>query len=105
MTVMADIKQAREALIKRVLDGDGRASHAQRKAAFANEGVPDAARALVDKVSKQAAAIDDADIAAVKAAGFTEDQTFELVVCAAVGQASRQYENALAALAAATEGK
>ncbi len=43
----------------------------------------------------------DGDIAAVKAAGFSDDQTFELVVCAAVGEATRQYQSGLAALAAA----
>ena len=31
-----------------------------------------------------------------------EDQIFELVVCAAIGQATRQYDSALAALDAAT---
>jgi len=37
------------------------------------------------------------------AAGFSEDQIFEVVVCAAIGQATRQRDAALAALAAATE--
>ena len=37
-------------------------------------------------------------------AGFTEDQLFELVICAAVGQSTRQYEAGLAALAEATAG-
>ena len=41
----------------------------------------------------------------MKESGLTEDQIFELVVCAAVGQATRQYESALEALAAAvTDG-
>ena len=35
-------------------------------------------------------------------AGFTDDQLFELVICAAVGQSTRQYEAALTALAGAT---
>ena len=37
--------------------------------------------------------------AAVTAAGVTEDQLFELVICAAVGHASRLYDAGLAALA------
>jgi alkylhydroperoxidase/carboxymuconolactone decarboxylase family protein YurZ len=37
----------------------------------------------------------------VKESGLSEDEVFELVVCAAVGQAARQYESALAALAEA----
>jgi alkylhydroperoxidase/carboxymuconolactone decarboxylase family protein YurZ len=39
----------------------------------------------------------------VRASGLTEDEVFELVVCAAVGQATRQYEAALAALQDASE--
>ena len=41
-------------------------------------------------------------MAAAKASGCTEDQIFELVVCAAVGQSTRLYEAGLAALAEAT---
>jgi hypothetical protein len=37
-----------------------------------------------------------------KASGFSEDQLFELVICAAVGQSARLYEAGLAALAEAT---
>lgn len=102
---MADIRQGRAGLTKRILEGDGRASIADRKAAFANDGVPEAARALVHKVATQAARIGDSDIADAKAAGLSEDQVFELVVCAAVGQSTRQYESAIAALEAATESK
>jgi hypothetical protein len=36
---MSDITQARKTLIARVLEGDGRASHAQRRAAFDNAGL------------------------------------------------------------------
>ena len=41
----------------------------------------------------------DADVAAAKTAGSSEDEIFELVICAAVGRSTRQYEAALAALA------
>jgi hypothetical protein len=34
--------------------------------------------------------------------GLSEDQVFEIVVCSAIGQATRQYDGALAALEAAT---
>ncbi len=96
---MADITKQRRAVIARVLDGAGKASKERRKAAFANSGVtPDAARALVEKVAHEAWKIGDEDVAALKAAGLSEDEIFELVACAALGQASRQYEAALAAL-------
>jgi hypothetical protein len=101
---MADIRKARQDVLDTVLGPTGRATQAARKAAFANVDVPAPVRALVDKVANHAYKIVDEDIAAAKAQGVTEDELFELVVCAAVGQASRQYEGALAALAAATEG-
>ena len=93
----------REQAIARAVDGDGRASKDQRRAAFANEGVtPEAVRVLIDKVAKTAWKITDDDVAAAKAAGLTEDQVFELVVCAALGAAKRQHDAAMAALAEAT---
>jgi hypothetical protein len=49
-------------------------------------------------------AVTDADIAGVCAAGFSEDQIFEIVVCAALGAADRQHSSALAALTDAAGG-
>jgi hypothetical protein len=99
---MADIKDARKAVIARILDGEGRASPAQRRAAFDNAGLPEPLRTLIDKVARVASRVTDEDIAAARASGLSEDQIFELVVCAAIGQATRQHDNALAALDAAT---
>ena len=98
---MSDIKQARTALVTRILEGNGYASRDQRSAAFHNEGLEGPARTLIDKVARCSYKVTDEDIAAAKAAGLSEDQIFELAVCAAVGQATRQYDTALAALAAA----
>ncbi len=99
---MSDIKQARKALIARILDGDGRASHAQRRAAFDNAGLAEPLNMLIDKVARHAYKVTDADIAAARRTGLSEDQIFELVVCAAIGQATRQHDTALAALEAVT---
>ncbi len=99
---MSNITAARAAVTKRILDGDGHTTREQRKAAFDNAVVPEGARLLLEKVTQRAAQIGDEDIAAAKAAGLAEDQIFELVVCAAIGQATRQYDNAFAALAQAT---
>jgi alkylhydroperoxidase family enzyme len=99
---MPDIRQARDALLARILEGDGKASQAQRRSAFDDAGLPEPLRALVDKVAKRAHAIADEDVAAVRASGLSEDQIFEIVVCAAIGQAARQHDAALAALDAAT---
>ena len=100
---MSNITQARRALVTRILEGDGTASHAQRRAAFDNAGLAKPLHVLVDKVAMHAYKVTVEDIAAARAAGLSEDQIFELVVCAAIGQATRQYDTALAALEAATE--
>lgn len=102
---MTDVAQAHQTLVSRVLDGDGQASRELRRAAFANDGLDEPLRGLVEKVAHRANTVTDQDVDAVRAAGLSEDQIFEIVVCAAVGQATRQYEGALAALIAATEGR
>jgi hypothetical protein len=102
--VPADDKKraAQRDLVDRVLNGEGTASPQQRAQAFSNEGLVPPLDALVGKVAVRPAQITEADFAAAKAAGFSEDQLFELVVCAAVGQSTRLYEAGLAALSAAT---
>jgi hypothetical protein len=55
---------------------------------------------LVDKVVRHAYRVTDEDITAARVSGLSEDQVFEIVVCAAIGQATRQYDTALAALEA-----
>jgi hypothetical protein len=99
---MADVTRHREAVVKRILDGKGKASQPQRRAAFDNAGVAEPARALIDKVVNHASKITDEDVAAVKQT-LSEDEIFELVVCAAIGQATRQLDAALAVLDQATE--
>jgi hypothetical protein len=95
-----DIKQAMyRALVERVLNGEGRASAEQRIRAFGNVGLAAPLDALVGKVVTRPVRVTEADFAAAKAAGFSEDQIFELVVCAAVGESTRLYESGLATLA------
>ncbi len=95
-------KKYRAAVIARVLKGPGSASAAARQAAFDNHGVDGRASALVDKVARQAWTVTDGDVAATKRAGVAEDEIFELAVAAALGQATRQLDAALAALDAAS---
>ncbi len=92
-------RTAHKAVVTRVLEGDGRAARAERRAAFENAGLAEPLRTLIDKVARQPTRVTDEGVAAVKASGTSEDQLFELVVCAAIGQATRQYEMALEALA------
>ena len=93
-----DIRHAQKALVRRILEGDGNASPSDRTAAFNNSGVAEPLGTLVDKVAKHAYRVTDEDVTAAKVSGLNEDQVFEIVVCAAIGQATRQYETALAAL-------
>jgi len=93
----------RKTVVERVLHGPGKASGDDRRAAFENRDVPQAARALIDKVTKNAWKVTDEDVASAKSAGLSDDQIFELSVSAALGQATRQLDVALAALDAAKE--
>ncbi|TYB49251.1 hypothetical protein [Actinomadura chibensis] len=98
-----ETRAAHQALVNRVLGGEGRASAAQRARAFGNDGLSPPLDALIGKVVDRPAEVTEADLAAAKAAaGCTEDQIFELVVCAAVGHSARLYDAGLAALAEAT---
>ncbi|MHA7651592.1 hypothetical protein ACX9NE_21540 [Mycobacterium sp. ML4] len=99
---MTDISELHRALVARILTGPAQAPTELRRAAFDNAGLSEPVRTLVDTIAYRSHQVSDDDIAMLRAAGFTEDQIFEIAVCAAVGQAGRHYDSALAALAAAT---
>jgi hypothetical protein len=102
MMVEAKGRATPRALVERILNGAGKASHDLRARAFENEHAPEPPRGLIDKVATRSAQITDSDFADAAMAGFGDDELFELVICAAVGEANRQYEAGLAALAEAT---
>jgi hypothetical protein len=95
-------RAAYRALVDRVLNAEGRASPELRARAFANADIPAPLHALIGKVATSPGQVTDADFAVAQAAGFSEDQLFELVIAAAVGQSARLYEAGLTALAEAT---
>jgi hypothetical protein len=99
---MTDVARLHRELVARVLGGDATAPREARRAAFDNAGLDEPTRTLVEKVADRSYSVTDEDVAAARAAGFSEDQIFELMVCAAVGAADRQYNSAMAALAEAT---
>ncbi len=101
---MTDIARLRRELVARVLQGSASAPVALRRSAFDNAGLDEPVRTLIAKVVARSYAVTDDDVAAVRAAGLSEDQVFEVVVCAAVGAADRQYTGAMAALGEATGG-
>ncbi len=92
---MSRATKLREAAVQRALEGPGRTTPAERRAAFDNAG----AGPLIDKVARNAWKVTDED---VRGEHGSEDQVFEKVVCAAFGQATRQLAAALRALDEAT---
>jgi len=98
-------RAAHRALQDRILNGVGRASPERRARAFSNAGLSEPLDRLLGKVATRPAQVTDADFAAARAAGFSEDELFELVICAAVGQSARLYDAGLAALADAVAGE
>ena len=100
---MSDFKNAHRALLARILEGDGRASRVQRRGAFDNSGLGEPMSILVTKVAKQPTSVTDENFIMALTSGLSEDQIFEMAVAAAIGQATRQYNTALAALDAAAE--
>ena len=107
LAVLAEDKKraAYRALQDRVVDGEGRVSPEQRARAFSNAGLSPPLDGLLGKVASKPTQVTDADFAATRAAGFSEDELFELVICAAVGQSARLYDAGLAALADAVAGE
>lgn len=99
---MSDIREARKELLRRILEGVGKASSSDRRAAFNLSGLAGPPAVLADKAARNAASVSNGDIAATRASGLSEDQIFEIVACAAIGQANRQYDAALAAPNTAT---
>jgi hypothetical protein len=80
-----------------VLRGPGQTDAALRQAAAEAGEVPEELRALLDKVRRHACKVTDEDLAALRAR-WSQDQIFELIVAAAVGDARRRIEALLAAL-------
>jgi hypothetical protein len=94
-----DKRAAYRALQDRILNGEGRSSPEQRARAFGNVGLSQPLEGLLGKVATRPTQVNAADFTAARAARFSEDELFELVICAAVGQSARLYDTGLAALA------
>ncbi len=102
---MTDIEASRQALVARILEGAGSADVRVRRAAFDGRAVAEPVRALLEKVSVRAHDVGDDDMARVRASGMSEDEIFEVVVCAAVGRATRLHEAGLSALRACAKAE
>lgn len=92
-----------------VLEGPGETDPALRAAAAARAAdlgmgrepateVPDDLAPYLDKVAKWAYKVVDEDIEDLKAAGYSEDEIFELTVAVSVGSALARLEGGMRAL-------
>lgn len=95
---MAEFDQVRHRVIARAVHGPGVSTPAARRAAFDGQAVDPRTAGLLEKVRERAWEIADEDVKAALDAGAREDELFELVVCAALGQAQRQHDAACHAL-------
>ena len=77
------------ALRRAVFDSPGASDRAVRAAAASADGLPPPLDAYVTRVCDESYRITDADFAALKAAGCSDDEIFEVTVAAAVGASLR----------------
>lgn len=87
-----------EALRRAVLASPGATPPSLREALTDVGDVPEDLREYVGKVRHHAYRVTDDDVAALKAAGYTEDQLFEITVSAAVGAGLLRLHAGLASL-------
>lgn len=81
-----------------VFDGPGHTDPAVRNAAAAGGDLDEPLRSYAAKVRDASYRIVDADVAALRTAGFSEDVIFEVTVAAALGAATRRLNAGLRAL-------
>ena len=96
-------------LVDAVLSGPGKTAPELRLAVEARAGalsggpgtdaiVPDDLSGWVEKVARHAYRTTDEDVESLKAAGYSDDQLFELTVAAALGASRARLERALETL-------
>lgn len=86
------------ALRNTVLDSDAVTDRATRAVAAAGGDLPEPLGSYVAKVREASHRITDADVAALRHAGHSEEEIFELTVAAAMGAALHRRDAALRAL-------
>ena len=86
------------ALRRAVFESAGETDPALRQSAGVGSSVADPWGAYAEMVRDQSYRITDADVAALKAAGRTEEEIFEVTVAAATGSGLRRLDAGLRAL-------
>ena len=88
------------AFVSHLRTAPGHLSVELREASVANHGAPNDFATFVDTIARHAYRVTDAQVDALRQAGYTEDQIFEAAVIAAAGEADRRLQAALDAMAA-----
>jgi hypothetical protein len=88
----------RRAVQRAVLESPGQTDPATRASAAGGGPLSEPMASYVAKVRHQSYRITEADIEALKAAGLSEDQIFEITVAAAFGAALRSLEAGMRAV-------
>jgi hypothetical protein len=81
-----------------VLGERGRVARQVRREVYEGRPGPAPAAAFLEKVRRHAYKITDEDVEAMRAAGLSEDEIYELTIVAAMGAAMRRYEAGMRAL-------
>jgi alkylhydroperoxidase family enzyme len=92
------LADAASALRDGVLNSNAATPSDLRLAAITGDAVPEPWRAFVTTVREHAYRIGDADVAALRSAGFSDDEIFELTVAAALGAATQRLDAGLRAV-------
>ncbi|MBR9989151.1 MAG: hypothetical protein KFH98_05305 [Gemmatimonadetes bacterium] len=87
----------RDRVLERVLEGPGMSDPAVRNAAADGTGLPDDLQPLIATIHDHAYRVTDDDVARVQAV-YGDDQTFEIVVSAALGASRHRLLAGLKAL-------
>jgi alkylhydroperoxidase family enzyme len=95
-------RQKLEDFERRVLEQPGALDTDVRRSVGTGGQAPEAVAPYVDKVRRHAYEVTDADLSGLLAAGYTEDQLFELTVAAAYGAARRRLDAGLDAMASSS---
>lgn len=93
-----DVEDALADLVRSVLKTPGATSPTVRAAAFAGEALPERVDSYLAKVRESSYRVTDADIAALRSEGYSEDAIFEVTLAAAIGAATRRLDVALGLL-------
>jgi alkylhydroperoxidase family enzyme len=88
----------RAALEEAVLGAPGETDRTERRRAMEGEGATPELTAFVQRVQRHAYRITDEEVAALRAAGVSDDRLFELLVGAALGAAEARLAAGLRAL-------